>query len=528
MCGLWNGRVKVNKEYYEEWRWRLGTGIVGGSAGILADLIAHGGTQGLGAAAFATGALVFFVPQYREGLASKYRAARDFVEELPCILGLRSPDESAQSEESKVIRRVEEERHEEETSDEESEIIEGTAEPANWVNDLSGDRISLDRPDTGVFFFSELLKTGWRPSWNEIFVGRTMEDKNIFVPALDLCHVAFAGKTGGGKGSLMRLIMVQLCYIGAPVALLNPHYMRWVKAKEGDAFDEDWSPFEGIHPHVKDDKGENVPYLQKSPVDCAEMPVIGECLAWAATKLLESRKQRARTSEVNFIPYFIVIDEWPEILTELGRGMAAYLSKLLRGGRKYRIYVIIASQDFQVKTMGIDGEGGVRKCLPTVFYTGGDLTTRRELLNEVTRETPENKIGKGVVLMRCTGTQNEVVLARVPFVDNEAVYMLLGPTRFVRSQQEVHTDDLQLAKPDDEHSSLPTGANLGPNEQDIGNDEQSSSALPSDWTAKEAEMARAMWREHVEKGAILRLLGKKGTAAVRRNELNCILQLEEA
>lgn len=319
----------------------------------------------------------------------------------------------------------------------------GKDEPVSFGNEEMG---TFGRKETGIFFFSELLATGWRPSWKEIFVGRTMQGKNIFVSALDLCHVALAGKTGGGKGSLMRLIMVQLCYIGAPVALLNPDYMRWVKAKEGEAFDEDWSPFERKNPRT--DK----PYLEQSPIECAEMPMINKGLKWAATELLESRRQRARTQKVDFVPYFIVIDEWPAVVDALGKSAPAYLAKLLRDGRKYRIYVIIASQDFQVETIGIEGKGSIRKSLLTVFYTGGDLTTRRELLNEVTRETPENKIGKGTILMRCTGTQNEVVLARVPFVDNEAVYTLLGPSTY--EDREVDTEALEVLNDEESVEAL--------------------------------------------------------------------------
>lgn len=336
------------------------------------------------------------------------------------------------------------------------------AEITNWMNDLSGNTFG-EQDTSGIFLFSELLATGWRPSWDEIFVGRTMQGKNIFVPALDLCHVAFAGKTGGGKGSLMRLIMVQLCHIGAPVALLNPHYMRWVVAKEGPDFDEDWSPFEGTNPHT------NKPYLENSPIVCSEMATIDSCLTWAVETLLESRKQRARTQKVNFVPYFIVIDEWPLIVKKLGKKQAsALLGYLLREGRKYRIYVIIASQGFQVETMGCEGEGSVRKCLLTVFYTGGDLTTRRELLNEVTRETPENKIGKGVILMRCTGTENEVILAHVPFVDNEAVYTLLGPSTYV-DDGEPHEDEFSgIPEVESGPTSPQNGQNLTSRTPDTG------------------------------------------------------------
>lgn len=281
---------------------------------------------------------------------------------------------------------------------------------------------------SNIFRFSELLASGFVPTVNKIFVGRRKDNgQDIFVAAKDLCHIAFAGKTGGGKGSLMRLIMTQLCYVGCKVLLLNPHYMRWVVADNGPEFDEDWTPFEGMHQRT------GKPYLQQSPIDCADFPPIAQYLEWAVQTLLQERKAAGREGGVRFKPYFIVLDEWPSIVDEI-KGAPAQLAKLLREGRKYGIFVIIASQDFQVKTIGMDG-GSVRKCLLTVFYTGGDKTTGKELLNMQEKDLAENEIGKGVVYLRCVGTQNQPVLVQVPFVDNEAVYKLLGPSTFKKAAQ---------------------------------------------------------------------------------------------
>ena len=258
-------------------------------------------------------------------------------------------------------------------------------------------------------------------------MGQTMDGDDIFVTAEDLCHVAIAGKTGGGKGSLMRLIMVQLCFIGANVLLLNPHYMKWVVAKEGKTFDEDWTPFEGKHPRT------GRPYLQVPPAECAEMVSIEEDLGWAVEKLLEERKREGRAGGVRYRPYFIVLDEWPSIAKKI-KGSPEYLATLLREGRKYGVFVFVASQDFQVKTIGMEG-GSVRKCLLTTFYTGGDITTAKELLDKPIRDIPETRLGKGVVMLKCVGTDNEPVLVRVPFVDNESVYTLLGPSTFHKATE---------------------------------------------------------------------------------------------
>ncbi len=294
---------------------------------------------------------------------------------------------------------------------------------------IEDDQVTLPSQQKGkkdMFRFSELLASGFVPSVRKIFVGRRADNgKDIFVSAEDLCHVALAGKTGGGKGSLMRLIMVQLCYIGTKVLLLNPHYMRWVVAKDGPDFDEDWTPIEGINPRT----GKS--FLEVPPVDCADFPPIEQYLVWTVQNLLQERKRAGREGGVRFKPYFIVLDEWPSIAEEI-KGSPTLLSKLLREGRKYGIFVIVASQDFQVKTIGMDG-GSVRKCLLTTYYTGGDKTTAKELLNMPLDAIAENEVGKGVVYLRCVGTDNEAVLVRVPFVDNESVYKLLGPSTHKRA-----------------------------------------------------------------------------------------------
>jgi hypothetical protein len=315
-----------------------------------------------------------------------------------------------------------------------------------------------------LFRFSELLASGFVPSVNKIFVGRTMNGQDIFVPATKLCHVAISGKTGGGKGSLMRMIMTQLCFIGVKVLLLNPHYMRMVRAEEGVEFDEDWSPFEGTNPRT------GRPYLEASPIKCAEFSKIEERLQWAVEGLLQQRMKASREEGVRFAPYFIVIDEWPSIAKKI-KAAPDYLAELLREGRKFGIFVIVASQDFQVKTIGMEG-GSVRKCLLTCFYTGGDPTTAKELLYpEPSKVTiPESDLGKGTIMMRCTGTENKAVLALVPFVDNKAVYRLLGPSTFVTQRDGHEADELEEVTDENEKrtEALSAEATVIPNVPETG------------------------------------------------------------
>jgi hypothetical protein len=136
-----------------------------------------------------------------------------------------------------------------------------------------------------------------------------------------------------------------------------------------------------------------------------------------------------------------VIDELPAIVAEV-KEAPGYIAKLLREGRKYGIFLIVASQDFLVKTTGMDG-GGVRKCFRTAMYVGGDPTTAGVLLGDTGGKLPENDLGKGTIMLRCAATKHPVQ-AHVPYVDNESLYGMLGPSTFVApvSQQ---VDDLPHA-----------------------------------------------------------------------------------
>ena len=306
------------------------------------------------------------------------------------------------------------------------------AEPEQWDESWYGDdteEIALPPGLSGsMFTFSQVLESGFVPSLSRIFLGRLPDGTDIFVPAKDLCHVALAGNTGGGKGAMIRMLMAQLCKIKVPVLLLNPHYMQYDREQ-----DEDWTPYE--------------PYLQQPPLACKSYAQIEFYLNWMAHTLLPRRIERCAKGGRVGKPYFIVIDELPSIVAEV-KNAPKYLAKILREGRKYGIFLISASQDFLVETVAADGEGAVRKCYRTAAYVGGDPATAKTLLNMKPADIPENDLGKGVAIIRCE-TTNNAVLARVPYVDNASLYRLLGPSTFVQ-------EDIE-----DEPASLPTSQASG-------------------------------------------------------------------
>jgi hypothetical protein len=277
---------------------------------------------------------------------------------------------------------------------------------------LEEDDLPLRKPQaaSGPFTLSHVLKD-FTPSLESIYLARLMDGSPVIVQAKHLCHVALAGATGGGKSSLMRLIMAQLCYAGAKVLLLNPHYTRY--DKEADP-EEDWTPFE--------------PYLMEDPMECRKYETIKFYLDQVANELLPKRLEKYAHSQPLGKPYFIVLDELPAIVRHIPE-VPDYLADILREGRKVGIYLITAAQDFLVKTIAPQGGGAIRECYRTAFYVGGDATTAKTLLDMPANQIPESELGKGVVMLR-NAKIKQAQMVRVPYVDNQSLYRLLGPSTY--------------------------------------------------------------------------------------------------
>lgn len=206
----------------------------------------------------------------------------------------------------------------------------------------------------------------------------------------------------------IRLVMAQLCYVGAQVVLLNPHFTRYDLRTR-----EDWTPIEAR--------------LATPPV--RDFAQIGKWLRWASSVELRRRLDRYERSQPWGVPLFLVVEELPAITKHVPDAID-WIADILREGRKVEMYLIIAAQDVLVKTIG--GAGAIRDCFRTALYVGGDATTARVLL-DVKGTVDDGGLGKGIVMMR-TSQNKQAALARIPYVDNEALYSLLGPSTFDRSQ----------------------------------------------------------------------------------------------
>lgn len=259
----------------------------------------------------------------------------------------------------------------------------------------------------GSCTFSQVLAT-FQPSETSLFLSYLPGEQSALASAEGLCHVALAGATGGGKSTLVRLLMAQLCFVGASVLLLNPHYTHYdVRSRE------DWTPFE--------------PYLYDDPMKCRRYDVIGGYLRQVAEEMLPARLERYSRSLPIGKPFYLILDELPAIVKHVPEA-PGYMADLLREGRKVGLFLVTAAQDFLVKTIMKDEGGAVRDCFRTAIYVGGDATTARVLL-DVRGNIDDGGLGKGVVMLRSAQVK-QAQLARVPYVDNEALYQLLGPSTY--------------------------------------------------------------------------------------------------
>lgn len=235
---------------------------------------------------------------------------------------------------------------------------------------------------------------------------------------------AYVGYVVEHNSSLERMLMAQLCYVGAQVLLLNPHYTRYDIESN-----EDFTPFE--------------PYLVADPMECKRYDVIEHYLKHVAKTLVPARLDRRAQSLPYGKPYFIVVDELPSIVREV-KDVSEYMRVILEEGRKVGVYLISAAHNFLVNTIAPDSGGGsIRDCYRTAYYAGGDATTAKKLLNIEIKDIPENELGKGVVMLRGQAPEvKKAVLVLVPFLDNDSLYRMLGNSTYVPVAESAQFDEL--------------------------------------------------------------------------------------
>lgn len=104
-------------------------------------------------------------------------------------------------------------------------------------------------------------------------------------------------------------------------------------------------------------------------------------------KLLDKRCKLQNQGDRSWGEEVRICEEFPAVsaeLSELIEGKkssvaAHWLKRIARRGRKYKIKLILVTQETSVAAMGIEGEGGVRKAF-TIFYLGAAALEQAEKL----------------------------------------------------------------------------------------------------------------------------------------------------
>jgi hypothetical protein len=249
--------------------------------------------------------------------------------------------------------------------------------------------------------FAEVLRT-WRPSPEEIFLFYTANGP-IYEAMEQTCHIGLAGATGGGKTNCFRLILAQFLACGADLYLANPNF---APIKLNGRTIEDWRPIVGAMRHAVAWQIEDIQRLITN-----------------ANRRLDQRREQQQVSPLRGRDIYLALGEWPAIQSRW-KDAAKPVAQLLREARQYGIHVVSEFQDALVSTLGISS--GVRESFRNAYYFGGDANTARVLLDlQGKGPLDETGLGRlGASLFRANS--QPAVRGRMPFLSNQALYMLLG------------------------------------------------------------------------------------------------------
>ena len=241
---------------------------------------------------------------------------------------------------------------------------------------------------------SLLLRAGYRPTADKLLLGMG-NGYPIWTPAG--CHVAIAGPTGAGKDHAARLLLTQVV-AAVPQArayILDPHHV-WRDPADGC----DLTPLEAAGVEAVTEKAEIAAFLD-----------------WLSRGELQQRIRARRAGQAVGAPTWVLVNEAPAVLADYP-DVSKNVKALVNEGRKFGLFLILASQDFLAATLK---ESSIRAQLTTAVNLGADAYTARAL--GVVPPAEAGPLGKGVGYVR-TG-QDAPQLARLPLFDADAPRLLL-------------------------------------------------------------------------------------------------------
>jgi hypothetical protein len=147
---------------------------------------------------------------------------------------------------------------------------------------------------------------------------------------LDALHLLFIGHSRGGKTSVVHELAIRLAQQGCRVIVGDP-----------DAAPGLWSGCEVFG--YGDD-----------------FVAISEALTHVRAEVERRRELRGRGIQRRFEPLYLVLDEYRDV-SQFCEEARPLVEDILRRGGKLDIHLMLGVQDKQVKTMGLEGQGDLRK-----------------------------------------------------------------------------------------------------------------------------------------------------------------------
>lgn len=170
-------------------------------------------------------------------------------------------------------------------------------------------------------------------------------------------HCLIAARTGDGKTQTIISAMVHDIARGCQVVWCSPQLTLY---------------------HPKDQRCDLRP-LALHFEQVTSYPAILSVLD-AAYAIGETRKPLYRAGEDVGHPIVLYFDEWPAIVATLGKEAVDRMARIVRECRKLNIWVVIATQDALVETIGFSS--GVRSMFATRMAGNVDQTTWRVVMGD--------------------------------------------------------------------------------------------------------------------------------------------------
>lgn len=265
-----------------------------------------------------------------------------------------------------------------------------------------------------------LLDIMQRRAFAGIYLASGRGQREIECTLGGLLHAAHDAPTGQGKTNQWKSEIVQLRKHKVFVILCNPHFLPVSKGGE------DWRPIgKSIEEQgtIEIMPGVHLPGLVR------KYEQIVQFLRWLSLHEIDSRFTRATQGDFTYPVLYLFIDEWPAIVRRFPEA-ADHLVDVLQRGRAVDICCSVNAQGFLQGD--VDLKGSARENFNTAIHMGGNVVSGSKLLDmpqKVYNDLLKNEqitLGKGVALLRNNEVCPQAELVRLPLVDNDSVYYLLG------------------------------------------------------------------------------------------------------